>query len=521
MEVTKVKIAIYARVSSVAQDVDLSISAQLKSLREHAAKNGQSIVREFIDEAESGTTDSRPEFREMINLAHSKEKPFDAILVWKFSRFARSRRDSIVYKTLLRKDGVQVISINEPSEDTPTGRLLEGIIESLDEFYSDNLGQEVSRGMKESVSRGFYIARKPPYGYSKIKVKDGEHERTKLALDQAQADIVKSMFTDALAGTGITDIVRNLNDRSVPSPKGKGWNKSGVHFILSNEIYTGTMVWGIQAKRFVEPLRIPDYCPAIIDKATYDTVQKLVACRAPKVCHPRVTTSRFLLSGLTKCGHCGKALVGQDAKSGKFSYYVCGSLNKKGAGACKAKYLNAPRFEALVLDKIKTLILNEDRISELVKMVNEELSESHASEKEQLNSIKAQMEDTQSRIDALYDAIELKQFTLEDLKPRILRHKSTMERLTASKDALESQLSQDWMPEIDPCTLRAYVEDFTALLEGGTIAEKRAFIRSFVRQLTVKDGVATLEYTLPMASSELSLIEGKDGVLSFEQYGGR
>ena len=119
-----------------------------------------------------------------------------------------------------------MISINEPSEDTPTGRLLEGIIESLDEFYSDNLGQEVSRGMKESVSRGFYIARKPPYGYSKIKVKDGEHERTKLALDQAQADIVKSMFTDALAGTGITDIVRNLNDRSVPSPKGKGWNKS-------------------------------------------------------------------------------------------------------------------------------------------------------------------------------------------------------------------------------------------------------------------------------------------------------
>ena len=194
---------------------------------------------------------------------------------------------------------------------------------------------------------------------------------------------------------------------------------------------------------------------------------------------------------------------------------------QKGAGACKAKYLDAPRFEALVLDKIKTLILNEDRISELVKMVNEELSESHASEKEQLNSIKAQMEDTQSRIDALYDAIELKQFTLEDLKPRILRHKSTMERLTASKDALESQLSQDSMPEIDPCTLRAYVEDFTALLEGGTIAEKRAFIRSFVRQLTVKDGVATLEYTLPMASSELSLIEGKDGVLSFEQYGGR
>lgn len=514
------KVAIYARVSSAAQDVDLSISTQLKSLREYATKNGYQIVREFIDEVETGRNDSRPEFRDMITIAHSKEKPIDAILVWKFARFARNRRDSIVYKTLLRKDGIKVISINEPSEDTPTGRLLEGIIESLDEFYSDNLGQEVSRGMKESVSRGFYIARKPPYGYRKIRVKDGDHERTKLGLDTAQAEIVKSIFRDTLLGTGTVDIVRRLNNQSVPSPRGKGWNKSGLHCILSNEIYTGTMVWGIQAKRMVEPLRIPDYCPAIIDRATFDAVQKLIAGRAPKVCHPRITTSRFLLSGLAKCGHCGKALVGQDAKSGKFSYYVCGSLNKKGAGSCKAKYLNAPKFEALVIEKIKALILNEERIGELVQMVNEELNDSHASQKEQLNSIKAQMEDIQSRLDALYEAIELKQFTLEDLRPRILRHRSTMDRLMASKEDLENQLNQDWIPEIDPGTLRAYIEDFLALLEEGTIAEKRAFIRGFVRQLTVGDGVATLEYTLPLVSSTLSL-EGKDEVLSFEQYGGR
>lgn len=121
--------------------MDLSISAQLKSLRDYASKNRHQVIKEFIDEAESGCTDSRPKFREMIGMAHSKEKPFDAILVWKFSRFARGRKDSIVYKTLLRKNGVQVVSINEPSEDTPTGRLLEGIIESLDEFYSDKLGQ--------------------------------------------------------------------------------------------------------------------------------------------------------------------------------------------------------------------------------------------------------------------------------------------------------------------------------------------------------------------------------------------
>ena len=66
--------------------------------------------------------------------------------VWKYSRFARNREDSIAFKAMLRKAGVPVISITEPFEDTPTGRLLEAIIESLDEFYSVNLGEEVTRG---------------------------------------------------------------------------------------------------------------------------------------------------------------------------------------------------------------------------------------------------------------------------------------------------------------------------------------------------------------------------------------
>jgi site-specific DNA recombinase len=132
-------VVLYARVSSDKQDTDLSLSAQLKALRECAAKNNYHVAREFVDEAESGRTAARPAFREMVSLARRTQKPFDAILVWKYSRFARSREDSIVYKTMLRKNGVQVVSINEPFEDTPTGRLFEAMIESLDEFYSANL----------------------------------------------------------------------------------------------------------------------------------------------------------------------------------------------------------------------------------------------------------------------------------------------------------------------------------------------------------------------------------------------
>ena len=93
------RVIIYARVSSDRQDVDLSISAQLKALRDHASRNGYVAIKEFIDEAESGRSTSRPAFREMISLARTKPAPFEMILVWKLSRFARNREDSIIYKS--------------------------------------------------------------------------------------------------------------------------------------------------------------------------------------------------------------------------------------------------------------------------------------------------------------------------------------------------------------------------------------------------------------------------------------
>jgi len=174
------KVVVYARVSSDSQDVNLSISAQVRALREYATKHGHEIVREFVDEAESGRTASRPAFREMIALAKTRQSPFEAILVWKLNRFARSRVDSITYKALLKSKGIKVISINEPLDDSPSGQLLEGVIESIDEFYSANLGQDIKRGMRENAQRGFFSGSRPPYGFHKVAVKDGTKTRYKL-----------------------------------------------------------------------------------------------------------------------------------------------------------------------------------------------------------------------------------------------------------------------------------------------------------------------------------------------------
>ncbi len=88
---------------------------------------------------------------------------------------------------------------------------------------------------------------------------------------------------------------------------------------------------------------------------------------------PRRVVSHYLLSSLAKCGYCGKALVGQDTKGGKFKYYVCGTLLKKELGSCQVHYINSRRFERLVIDKIRKHILTEENLTELVRLVNEEV----------------------------------------------------------------------------------------------------------------------------------------------------
>ena len=166
-----------------------------------------------MEEAESGRTVDRPEFQRMIADARRGSRPFEIILVWKYSRFARSREDAIVFKSLLKKHGVRVVSITEPAEDTPTGRLLEAIIESLDEFYSANLAQEVLRGMREAASRGFFMPSRAPFGYRRVKVRDGTKDRPTLEPDSSTGPVVAGIFKAVEQGTGLTEVCRTPQQR--------------------------------------------------------------------------------------------------------------------------------------------------------------------------------------------------------------------------------------------------------------------------------------------------------------------
>ena len=328
-------VALYARVSSDRQDVDLSVAAQLRALRDYADKNSYVVVREYVDEAKSGLIDDRPEFNKMIDQARSPEAPFREVLVWKFSRFTRNREHAIAYKSMLRRRGVSVVSITEPTDDTPAGSLMEGIIESVDQFYSEDLATDVRRGMREAASRGFWVSSRTPYGYKRVMVQDGAKERPKLQPDDVTAPVVRRIFDMADTGIGMLDIARAINDEEIPSATGKLWSNNAVNFILRNEVYTGTLVWGAKAKDETDPVRVEEAFPAIVSNGPVSPGQQPHAVPCVQDHPPRRVASSYLLNGLVKCYRCETLLSGQDAKGGRFHYYVCQSLIKRGKGCLR------------------------------------------------------------------------------------------------------------------------------------------------------------------------------------------
>ena len=510
--------ALYARVSSDRQDVDLSVSAQLRALKDYARANGYSVAREYVDEAESGRVADRPQFREMIEEGSQPKAPFEVILVWKFSRFTRKREHAVAFKSMLRRKGIRVVSITEHADDSPTGKLMEAIIESVDEFYSENLAEDVVRGMREAASRGFFLGSKSPFGYKRVKVSDGAKERPTLEIDPAAAPVVKELFQSSLRGNGLMEICKALNDRGVTN-RGKRWYKGGLHYLLTNEAYTGAAVWGRTSKgeKAQDPVRVEGAWPALVSREMFDAVQQAMRDRAPKVQRPARVGSRFLLSGLLKCGVCGRPYSGQGAKSGQFAYYICGTLFREGAGTCSARYLNAPRVEDFVVEKIRERILTEETIVELVTLVAEEIDAMAGELSGRLDVIDAELGDVQSRLQRLYEALETSELTLEVLSPRIFSLRHREEQLEAARDDAERQLEQRRVELPTTEEIKGYVADFREFLQEGTFPERKALIRNFVEGIEVTGDEATLTYTIPMPNDGVT--RESASVLDFVQSG--
>lgn len=347
--------AAYIRVSDERQD-EYSPDSQLKKIRECASKDGYVIPDEYVfyDDGISGKSVlKRDDFNRMIALAQEKDLPFKRIYVWKFSRFARNQEQSIVYKNLLSKIGVSVVSVSEPLPEGPFGDLIERIIEWMDEFYLSNLSEEVRRGMTEKASRGEPIG-PPPIGYI---MKDGQYYPDE---ESGYADLVREIFRRFADGEGMRTI-----SQSVSKTYNVHIDNRRVKYILTNSCYIGMIRWSPDGTRSVSKRRL-DNENIMVTKGTHEplismelweSVQKrleYISTRYPK--HSKVDTpTTYMLKGLIKCSSCGSTLtLGVRSGNGQKATLQCCSYAR---GSCHESHsVTIDKIENAFIKGIETLL---------------------------------------------------------------------------------------------------------------------------------------------------------------------
>ena len=327
---------IYARFSSHAQN-EQSIEGQLAECYAFAERNDLRIVREYIDRALTGTSDKRPEFLQMIE--DSKRKGFQHVIVYQLDRFARNRYDSATYKAKLKKNGVRVLSAKENITDDASGILIEGVLESMAEYYSAELSQKVKHGIAMSAAKCKYFGGTVALGY-KI---DSEKN---YIIDEETAPIVRKMFEMLASGNTYADIARYLNERGIKTATGGKWGKNSFQWLFSNRKYLG--IYTFQATE------IKGGVPQIIDEQLFEDVQAVLRKYAAAPSRGKAV-EEYVLSDKLICGLCGYKMTGVSGTSRNktmHNYYKCGGTSKHGCRkrAVRKQFIEDEIVTALVGD---------------------------------------------------------------------------------------------------------------------------------------------------------------------------
>lgn len=378
---------IYARYSSERQN-EQSIAGQVAECTTWANNNDITVVHVYHDEALTGKTDRRPDFQQMIKDA--KEGKFDYVIVYKLDRFARNRYDSAVYKAQLKKYGVRVLSAMEAIGDGPESIILEGMLESVAEYYSANLAQNVMRGMRQNAELGKYTGGIVPLGY---KIDDN----MQYVIDENTAHIVRKVYEMYNNGHTLRHICTVLNEAGYKSTNGKSFSYNSLHRILRNPKYIGRY-------EFMD-IVVEGGVPAIIDVETFEKAQ---ARNRKNKASPASAKSPvdFRLTGKLFCGKCGSNMTG-DSGIGrtKEPYYYYSCISKKRRTGCRKKSIKKDVIERLVVDTTIREVLSDESI-ELLAQNAFEFYEKERNDKSELTSLKESLRETQKTIDNIMTAIE-------------------------------------------------------------------------------------------------------------------
>lgn len=460
------KAAAYIRVSTEDQK-EFSPEAQLKAIKKYCKDNNIILDNEYIyiDEGISGRkAEKRPAFQDMIK--HAKKKEFNMILVHKFDRFARSREDSVVYKSLLKKEcGIRVISITESIEDDKFSVILEAMLEAMAEYYSLNLSDEVKKGMTEKAQRGEYQS-SPPFGY--------EMKDKKLVILEDEAKAIKLVFDDFLNGQGFLQIAKKLNDLGYLTHRGNKFENRTIEYILNNPVYCGMARWTPTGKirrnyKCEDSLIVESNHEPIIDKKTFDLVQKKLEERKQITRkHYKGTNPQNLhwLNGLVRCKLCGCTFVRNQKE-----YYNCNGYVK---GKCStSQNIKIGLIEQAILNQIKEDFSKPTKLINRCKTISNSDVDIILSQLEKLPEKEARAKEAYlNGIDTLEEYKENKK-NIENQKKLLEKSLKQFKKPVKNLDKeIKNQLKTFYEMLVDPKTTMQQKYEISHLIIDSIIFEK-------------------------------------------------
>ena len=493
--------ALYLRVSTSRQaEHDVSIPDQRKQGEAWCEARGYQLVEIFVEPGNSAANDRRPEFQRMVEAGTSRPAPFDVVLVHSFSRFFRDAFDMEYYYRKLAKNDVRLISITQELGDDPIHDMMRRIMSLFDEYQSKENGKHVMRALKENARQGFWNGSLPPIGYRVVAAEQrGAKVKKKLEIDPLHANTIRLIYRLALEGAGssgqmgVKAIVKYLNGKGIFTRDGGRWGIGQVHRVLTRRTYIGEHQFNKRGKSKelkpeAEVITVP--VPPLIDRETFDTVQKLLQARNPKTELPaRVVIGPTLLTGICYCGNCGGAMTIRTGKSGRYRYYACSIKARQGETGCKGRAIPMDKLDNMVVRHIEERLLDPVRLEKLLGSVLGRREDQADRRREHIASLQRQATESEQRLKRLYDAIEAGVADLDDpaLKERIAGLKVIRDQARADADRAQALLESPGHSAISPTMIRGFAHSARERIKGSEGGYRRDHLRSLAQRVEVAD----------------------------------
>ena len=372
------------------KDLSESIINQIELIEEYARKNHIHIDKKYIDEGYSGINFCRPAFEKMIK--EIQQNNIETIITKDFSRLGREYIETSFYITkFFPEHNIRYIAINEDYDSLKKNNdykeMLVGIKGIINDRYIKDTSKKIKAVKEQKYEKGYYMGFIAPYGYKKIREKDG---RITLKIDKNVSDIVILIFQKTIEGISRKNIAELLNSLNVPSPmtymkmtKSRGkkyadkWTEGIIYRIIRNITYTGNTYKRKSSKedyrkkkreyiRLADRTVIPNTHPAIIDEITFKKANSMLKTNTKT---NRLKDYKGYLDGLVRCGECDKVMNVSCRKkeNGRIIYqFYCTNGRNKNKECINTKAIFVSKLEDILFEFLSTEIKNitEEKIVE-------------------------------------------------------------------------------------------------------------------------------------------------------------